>query len=68
MIRRKGLFATVFSWRRSFSSTPGITRRSSISFVPWDRQTDNWADKLDEPDCDFEQYGDFRFTSKIPGL
>ncbi|WMU75473.1 hypothetical protein OQ483_24155 (plasmid) [Enterobacter bugandensis] len=36
-----------------------------ISFDPWDKSTDNWADR---PDCDCGQYVDFRFTGKIPGL
>jgi len=37
-----------------------------ISFAPWDKPTDNWADRADEFDCG--QYDDFRFTGKIPGL
>lgn len=44
----------------------------TISFAPWDKNTDNWADKLDELDCDCdcdcEQHDDFRFTGRIPGL
>lgn len=40
----------------------------TISFAPWDKHTDNWADKLDELDCDCEQHDDFCFTGKIPGL
>ena len=39
----------------------------TISFDPWDKHTDNWADKLD-CDCDCEQHVDFRFTGKISGL
>ncbi len=39
-----------------------------VSFVPWDKSTDNWADRPDEPDCGCGQYVDFRFTGKIPGL
>ena len=45
-----------------------------VSFSPWDKPTDNWADRPDELDydcdcdCDCGQYADFRFTGKIPGL
>lgn len=47
----------------------------SISFAPWDKTTDNWADSLDYSDDDeyggddgYELYDPFRFTGKIPGL
>ncbi|HFH0422631.1 TPA: hypothetical protein ACGHLA_000582 [Salmonella enterica subsp. enterica serovar Bovismorbificans] len=45
-----------------------------VSFAPWDKLTDNWADNIDniirdcDCDCDCWQYVDFRFTGKIPGL
>lgn len=45
-----------------------------VSFDPWDKPTDNWADRPDELDCDCGdcgdcgQYGHLRFTGKIPGL
>ena len=41
-----------------------------VSFAPWDKSTNNWADSPDELDCDCDcrQYVDFRFTGKIPGL
>lgn len=39
-----------------------------VSFAPWDKSTDNWADRPEELDCDCGQYVDFRFTGKIPGL
>lgn len=43
-----------------------------VSFDPWDKPTDNWADRPDELDCDCDcdcgQYVDFHFTGKIPGL
>jgi hypothetical protein len=39
-----------------------------VSFDPWDKPTDNWADRPDELDCDCRQYVDFSFTGKIPGL
>lgn len=40
-----------------------------ISLDPWDKSTDNWADRPDcDCDCDCGQYVDFRFTGKIPGL
>lgn len=37
-----------------------------VSFDPWDKPTDNWADGPEKPDCDCGQYVDFRFTGKIP--
>ncbi|XGI79111.1 hypothetical protein ACED16_18990 [Enterobacter hormaechei] len=44
----------------------------AVSFAPWDKPTDNWADRPDELDCDCDcdcgQYVDFSFTGKIPGL
>jgi len=43
-----------------------------VSYAPWDKHTDNWADRDDEFDCDCDcdcgQYDNFRFTGKIPGL
>ncbi|CAK8742805.1 hypothetical protein SODG_006059 [Sodalis praecaptivus] len=39
-----------------------------VSFGPWDKPTDNWADRPNELDCDCGQYVDFRFTGKIAGL
>ena len=44
----------------------------TLSFDPWDKTTDNWADRPDELDCDCDcdcgQYVDFSFSGKIPGL
>ena len=43
-----------------------------VSFAPWDKSINNWADSPDELDCDCDcdcgQYVDFRFSGKIPGL
>lgn len=43
-----------------------------VSFAPWDKHTDNWADRPDELDCDCDcdcwQYDDFRSNTKISGL
>ena len=46
--------------------------RVLVSFEPWDKHTDNWADSPDELDCDCDcdcgQCAPFYFTGKIPGL
>ncbi|HFW5408911.1 TPA: hypothetical protein ACIBXU_004586 [Salmonella enterica subsp. enterica serovar Saintpaul] len=39
-----------------------------VSLAPWDKATDNWADRPDEFYCDCGKYVDFHFTGKIPGL
>ncbi|SMG61897.1 hypothetical protein [Cedecea sp. NFIX57] len=40
-----------------------------VSFEPWDKHTDNWADRPDELDCgDCGQCEHLYFTGKIPGL
>ncbi|MGY5878578.1 hypothetical protein, partial [Wolbachia endosymbiont of Nasonia oneida] len=35
-----------------------------VSFAPWDKHTNNWADIPDE--CDCGQDGDISFSGKIP--
>ncbi len=45
-------------------------RLISVSYAPWDKHTDNWADRHEEDGEYYNcgQYDDFRFTGKIPGL
>lgn len=38
----------------------------SVSYDPWDKPTDNWADRHDELDCDCGQCDNIFFGGKFP--
>ncbi|MNO93786.1 hypothetical protein D3C76_853900 [compost metagenome] len=45
----------------------------TVTFAPWDKHTNNWADRPDELDCDCDcdcdcgQCAPFDFINNIPG-